>query len=115
VPTVTFRLLYCFFIIEYRRRKILHFNVTLHPDGCVDDFFSLIHTQKCLDPATDSLFRGPWSQKGQSSSRFLSPARSFTSTARGFVIRACASSSENGAIRQLGNRATPFVCHKLDF
>jgi hypothetical protein len=28
VPTVTFQLLYCFFVIEHRRRRILHFNVT---------------------------------------------------------------------------------------
>jgi putative transposase len=31
VPTLTFRVLYCFFIIEHDRRKILHFNVTEHP------------------------------------------------------------------------------------
>jgi transposase InsO family protein len=31
VPTVTFRLLYCFFVIDHGRRKILHFNVTAHP------------------------------------------------------------------------------------
>jgi hypothetical protein len=31
VPTVTFRRLYCFFVIEHSRRKILHFNVTRHP------------------------------------------------------------------------------------
>ena len=31
VPTVTFRLLYCFFVIEHGRRRILHFNVTEHP------------------------------------------------------------------------------------
>ena len=31
VPTVTFRLLYCFFVIDHDRRKILHFNVTAHP------------------------------------------------------------------------------------
>jgi transposase InsO family protein len=31
VPTVTFKSLYCFFIIEHGRRKILHFNVTRHP------------------------------------------------------------------------------------
>ena len=33
VPTFTFRVLYCFFIIEHDRRKILHFNVTEHPTG----------------------------------------------------------------------------------
>jgi putative transposase len=31
VPTVTFRLLYCFFVIEHGRRRILHFNVTSNP------------------------------------------------------------------------------------
>jgi len=31
VPTVTFQLLYCFFVIEHGRRKILHYNVTRHP------------------------------------------------------------------------------------
>jgi putative transposase len=31
VPTVTFKLLYCFFVIEHGRRKILHFNVTPYP------------------------------------------------------------------------------------
>jgi len=31
VPTVTFKLLYCFFVIEHGRRKVLHLNVTSHP------------------------------------------------------------------------------------
>jgi len=31
VPTLTFQVLYCFFVIEHGRRKILHFNVTEHP------------------------------------------------------------------------------------
>jgi putative transposase len=31
VPTLSFRTLYCFFAIEHGRRRILHFNVTLHP------------------------------------------------------------------------------------
>jgi putative transposase len=30
VPTVMFQLLYCFFVIEHGRRRILHFNVTRH-------------------------------------------------------------------------------------
>jgi hypothetical protein len=30
VPTVAFKLLYCFFVVEHGRRKILHFNVTHH-------------------------------------------------------------------------------------
>jgi hypothetical protein len=31
VPTVTFRMLYCFLAIEHERRKILHCNVTQYP------------------------------------------------------------------------------------
>jgi putative transposase len=31
VPTVTFQQLYCFFVIEHGRRRILRFNVTDHP------------------------------------------------------------------------------------
>jgi transposase InsO family protein len=31
VPTITFKLLYCFFIISHDRRQILHLNVTRHP------------------------------------------------------------------------------------
>ncbi len=33
VPTATFRVLYCFFVIEHGRRKVLHFNVTEHPSS----------------------------------------------------------------------------------
>jgi hypothetical protein len=31
VPTITFQLLYCLFVIDHGRRRILHFNVTRHP------------------------------------------------------------------------------------
>jgi putative transposase len=31
VPTITFKLLYCFFIISHDRRQILHWNVTRYP------------------------------------------------------------------------------------
>src|SRR3981189_2123336 len=31
VPTITFSVLYCFFVISHDRRRILHFNVTKHP------------------------------------------------------------------------------------
>jgi transposase InsO family protein len=31
VPTLTFSVLYCFFLISHDRRRILHFNVTRHP------------------------------------------------------------------------------------
>ena len=33
VPTVTFRVLYCLFVIEHGRRRILHFNTTRHPSA----------------------------------------------------------------------------------
>ena len=33
VPTLTFGLLYCLFVIEHRRRRILHFNVTSNPSS----------------------------------------------------------------------------------
>ena len=33
IPTVTFRVLYCFFVIGHDRRRILHCNVTTHPTG----------------------------------------------------------------------------------
>ena len=36
VPTVTFRVLYCFFVIEHERRKILHSNVTPQSHGGMD-------------------------------------------------------------------------------
>jgi transposase InsO family protein len=31
VPTITFRLLYCFVVLAHRRRCVIHFNVTTHP------------------------------------------------------------------------------------
>ena len=31
VPTATFRVLYCFFVISHSRRRVLHFNATEHP------------------------------------------------------------------------------------
>jgi len=31
VPTLTFGLLYCFFVIAHDRRRVVHFNVTKHP------------------------------------------------------------------------------------
>ena len=51
VPTLTFRVLYCFFVIEHGRRKILHFNVTEHPTGpwvaqLLREVFSDSHTYR---------------------------------------------------------------------
>jgi hypothetical protein len=31
VPMLSFRLLYCFFVIEHHQRRVLHFNATAHP------------------------------------------------------------------------------------
>ena len=31
VPTITFGVLYCFFVIRHDRRRILHFNITKYP------------------------------------------------------------------------------------
>ena len=36
VPTLTFRVLYCFFVIEHGRRRIVHFNVAGAPDRPLD-------------------------------------------------------------------------------
>src|SRR5437868_3134466 len=50
VPTLTFQLLYCFFVIEHGRRRILHFNVTRHPSAewvvhnCARPLQKLAHT-----------------------------------------------------------------------
>jgi hypothetical protein len=33
IPTVTFRVLYCFFVINHSRRRILHFNATENPSS----------------------------------------------------------------------------------
>lgn len=33
VPTATFRVLYCFFVISHGRRSVLHFNGTKHPSS----------------------------------------------------------------------------------
>ena len=33
VPSLAFRTLRCFFVIEHGRRRILHFNVTAHPNS----------------------------------------------------------------------------------
>ncbi len=37
VPTLTFGVLYCFFVIGHERRKILHFNVMRNPNGLGKD------------------------------------------------------------------------------
>ena len=39
VPTLTFEVLYCFFVITHDRRRILHFNVTRHPTSAYAKMF----------------------------------------------------------------------------
>jgi putative transposase len=49
-PTDRLKIAHCFFVMEHRRRKILHFNVTRHPatewssNNCVRLSPALIHT-----------------------------------------------------------------------
>ena len=31
VPTVRFQILYYFIVLRYHRRRIVHFNITMHP------------------------------------------------------------------------------------
>jgi putative transposase len=31
IPTITFRLLFCFVVLRHDRRQVVHFNVTAHP------------------------------------------------------------------------------------
>lgn len=76
VPTLTFRLLYCFFVIEHGRRRILHSNVTAHPtaDGspnsCEKRFPALVRivmsswaTIRSLAPMWSRSYRRPaWSR-----------------------------------------------------
>ena len=85
VPTLTFRVLYCVFVIEHGRRKILHFNVTDHlssswivqqlreafPEPCPYRYAVLDRDAKFRKDVTDLLvssgikpkrtsFRSPW-------------------------------------------------------
>jgi len=62
VPTLFFKRLYCFFIIEHHRRMILHFNVTSHPTAqwvchqLQKAFSSLERTTKCIILDNDKIF-----------------------------------------------------------
>jgi len=42
VPTVTFRILYCFIVLRHNRREIVHFNVTANPFYIVSSYFVII-------------------------------------------------------------------------
>lgn len=63
VPTIIFRLLYCFFVIEHGRRKVRHFNVTRHPTAelvvqQLREAFLEAAPYKCLILDIDSIFNG---------------------------------------------------------
>ena len=51
VPTITFGVLYCFFVISHDRRRILHCNVTKHPTSLwtVQRFGKRFHSDRLPD------------------------------------------------------------------
>jgi hypothetical protein len=54
VPTLTFQILYCFFVIAHDRRRILHCSVTRHPTGLwitqqLREAFPFDHCQRFFD------------------------------------------------------------------
>src|SRR3984893_4330889 len=60
VPTLTFGVLYCFFVIGHDRRKILHFNVTRNPNVLwvvqeLRDAWAYKQTDSCYLTETQSL------------------------------------------------------------
>ena len=57
VPTLTFNLLYCFFIISHDRRRILQFNVTRHPTSSwivqqLGEAFLTLDSAACITDTT---------------------------------------------------------------
>ena len=61
VPTINFNILFVFFIIDHRRRKIIHFNVTNQPCALwviqqLRDAFPFDHVPKYLILDRDSIF-----------------------------------------------------------
>lgn len=70
VPTLTFGVLYCFFVIAHDRRRILHINVTRHPTGFwitqqLREAFRLL-----ADPCSVPACIRPWRSKQRRTSRF---------------------------------------------
>lgn len=61
VPTLTFQVLYCLFVIAHDRRRILHCNITQHPTGFwitqqLREAFPFDHGQRLLIHDRDSRF-----------------------------------------------------------
>ena len=69
VPTVTFRLLYCFVILVHGRRRVIHFNVTNHPTArwtaqqVVEAFPADGSEPRYLLRDRDSIYRGHFRQR----------------------------------------------------
>ena len=64
VPTITFRLLYCLFVIDHSRRRILHFNATGRPTSAWvvqqlgAEVVSFLHSSSRKEVRIS--VRGPW-------------------------------------------------------
>lgn len=62
VPTLFFKRLYCFFIIDHHRRRIIHFNVTFHPTSfwvchqLKEAFSSVREIATCIIMDNDKIF-----------------------------------------------------------
>ena len=61
VPTVTFKILYCFIILRHEQRKIVHFNITTNPTAQwtaqqIKEAFPYDHSPKYLLRDQDSTY-----------------------------------------------------------
>ena len=86
MPTITFGLLYCFFVIAHDRRRILHFNVTKHPTSRwvvqqLREAFPFGSSPRFLLRDRDGKY-GIVSER--SGSGFQWPSRNVTETKRGY-------------------------------
>jgi hypothetical protein len=83
VPTVTFQLLYCFFVIAHGRRKILHFNLDhviafneQHLRRLIRDYVNYHHDDRIHDALEkDTPNRRPVEQKPNANSTVISMPR----------------------------------------
>ncbi len=68
VPTLTFSVLYCFFVIAHDRRRVLHFNVTWHPTSSwvgqqLREAFPYQTAPKCLILDQDAMYGSRFPQR----------------------------------------------------
>ena len=71
VPTVTFRVLYVFIVIEHARRRIVHFNLTAHPteQWAAQQFteaFPFDSAPRYLIRDNDVIYGGTFQRRGKS-------------------------------------------------